>query len=293
MQVEIRVDDARTNQQVRTAGKTEMWDVVCKTKYLPPSSDQQMSSVCRTRNKDRYNLLFMLDKHGIPHDMRTLSRINDRKVYGRVQIKGKTEANPGRDAGQAEHLYYHLMCCLSKAFIEQPMTNYVDIGGGDGGITRALGDKIGAKNILVCDPKYTVGNQVAGVGVCADLATLADNSQDFATCIFSMHHFADLVSMLTHIARIVKPQGLLFIKEHDCWNAIDAMMVDIEHGLFMTANSEIINDHHTLHFKNHAGWARTLLSVGFEQVHYTYFCGPRNDMTPTRAYCALFRRVNK
>lgn len=288
MQVEIRVDDARTNTQHHVSGQSTLWDHSIRVKYMRPSSDQQIQTVARSHGVDKYKLLYLLEKHRVTSDIRGLRGMLDSRVYGRIQIKGETQANPDRDAGQAAHLHYHLMCAVGAS--GSLVTNYIDVGGGDGGITLELGKMMGAKNIHVCDPKYTVDNQRTGVRACPDLTVLEASTYDLATCIFSIHHFGNLVAMLTQIARIVKPGGLLFIKEHDCWNAIDAMMVDIEHGLFMTANSETITDNHTLHFKNHVGWAQTLRAVGFELVHMSYFCGPREEVTATRAFCALFRR---
>jgi len=44
---------------------------------------------------------------------------------------------------------------------------------------------------------------------------LPDQSVQLITCIMSMHHFRDFVKMTSEIKRVLKPNGYLFIREHD------------------------------------------------------------------------------
>ena len=48
---------------------------------------------------------------------------------------------------------------------------------------------------------------------------------DLVTCFMSIHHFKDQTAMFAEIARILKPDGYLFVREHDADQA-DTEFVD-------------------------------------------------------------------
>ncbi len=286
----IRVDDACLGPQAYASVEgtgADQWGRPPKVTYVKPSSNGQIKAICRTYTQDKFKLMYLLEKHNVKLESRAGNQA-DSHLYRHVR-KGDDAPNPDRDRGQAAHLHYHLQRGVSQASAPARFSAYTDIGGGNGGISAALGGLVGASKVTVVDPKG--GPLAAGVARLATTKPIETASQDLATCIFSMHHFDDLPGMLADIARIVKPGGILFIKEHDCWNAIDSMMVDIEHSLFMTAHGETISDTHTLHYKNHVGWAHVLATAGFKLIHQEYFCGPREEVTPTRAFVATFMRV--
>ena len=44
---------------------------------------------------------------------------------------------------------------------------------------------------------------------------LPEQSVQLVTCIMSMHHFRDFPKMTSEIQRVLRPNGYLFIREHD------------------------------------------------------------------------------
>lgn len=286
----IRVDDARlgANAYAEVSGNgAHMWGKPLKSHYMKPSTNAQIQSVMRGHGPDRYKLLNLLEKHGVHTNIKQGLNTADSTLYKFIKVRPEM-TNPARDEGQAEHLHYHFRCGLGST---ASFDNVIDIGGGNGGISAVFGKLVGAKNVTVVDPRCDKIQMTPGVKWQVSLDGIPNASQDLALCIFSMHHFTDLSGMLKEIKRVLKPGGLLFAKEHDCWNAVDAMMVDIEHGLFMVEHNETITDDHTLHFKNIEGWKSTLLTAGLCVTHTEYFSGPRLEVTPTRAFCMLARAL--
>lgn len=61
---------------------------------------------------------------------------------------------------------------------------------------------------------------------------LDDASQDIVTAIMSLHHIQQVDAYLSEIHRILKPEGVLIIQEHDPQSPDDAVALDILHGLY-------------------------------------------------------------
>ncbi len=59
-----------------------------------------------------------------------------------------------------------------------------------------------------------------------------DNSFEVVSAILTLHHVPDLTSFLKEIKRILKPNGLLLIIEHDNHNKFDNLITDLQHTLY-------------------------------------------------------------
>jgi SAM-dependent methyltransferase len=240
----------------------------------------------RSYGADKYKLLYLLSKHGINVGLNQASN-NDSFFYAKRMRPKETGPNAARDDGQAAHIMYH----VKNALDDSPLVfeNYLDLGGGNGGISVRIGAAVCAKNITVVDVQPQA---IDGATWHKDLSKIDTNSIDFITVFFALHHFKDLDGMLRETRRVMKPGSILCIKEHDCWSATDAMMVDIEHSIFMYGSEKIVDDH-VVHYMNFTGWETKLAEYEFEQFHMSYFCGPREEITPTRAFMAFFRLTKK
>lgn len=65
-----------------------------------------------------------------------------------------------------------------------------------------------------------------------------DGYFDCVTCFFVLHHAENLLETLVEIKRILKPNGLLCIMEHDVWDDYKHMIVDVQHNIFKYINDE-------------------------------------------------------
>lgn len=60
----------------------------------------------------------------------------------------------------------------------------------------------------------------------------SDNSFDLVTCFLMLHHVNDLKQLIKEIKRILKPNGVLLIIEHDCHDDYDKLILNILHTLY-------------------------------------------------------------
>jgi ubiquinone/menaquinone biosynthesis C-methylase UbiE len=60
----------------------------------------------------------------------------------------------------------------------------------------------------------------------------ADNTFDIITSFLTLHHIQNLDITLSEIKRILKPNGILLIIEHECFNKYDFFIVYIQHLLY-------------------------------------------------------------
>jgi ubiquinone/menaquinone biosynthesis C-methylase UbiE len=59
-----------------------------------------------------------------------------------------------------------------------------------------------------------------------------DNSFDFISCLLMLHHVNDLEFLIKEIKRILKPNGILLIIEHDCHDDYDKLILNILHTFY-------------------------------------------------------------
>lgn len=59
-----------------------------------------------------------------------------------------------------------------------------------------------------------------------------DNSFDFITCIFTLHHIKEMEAFIREIYRVMKPGGRLMIIEHSAYTDCDKLLIHIQHLLY-------------------------------------------------------------
>lgn len=97
---------------------------------------------------------------------------------------------------------------------------YFDFICRDGEITAEVGEylKLDKENIFGGTDYDSNNDKITLVGINLTQSTiaLADNSVDLITCFVTLHHVSHLNSMLRELIRILKPNGYLILREHDC-----------------------------------------------------------------------------
>jgi ubiquinone/menaquinone biosynthesis C-methylase UbiE len=121
---------------------------------------------------------------------------------------------------------------------------YLDYGGGDGEITAAIARHIkSAKdNTYIVDIEQWFGNiyntkyiDYLTYGTITTYKLPFENdSVNFITCFQVLHHIKDYKKIIEEFYRIIAPGGIIVLREHDCRDEYDKMLIDVEHSIYET-----------------------------------------------------------
>lgn len=121
------------------------------------------------------------------------------------------------------------------------ITKYLDIGCFNGEKTIEIGKKLNLKpeNIHGIDVKSFAGVDIIALDNFKFHTyekdyhlPFEDNTFDFITLIQVLHHIKEQEQILNEIKRVLKPRGLLFIREHDKNDELDDKLIKLEHLLY-------------------------------------------------------------
>ena len=221
-----------------------------------------------------------------------------------------------KDENRQDFIIGKIHTYLTKKYphLIQSNCNIIDIGGGNGNVLSGLKDKINGKNDnFICvetltnwGEHYNFDNtniQYKFFGTDFNFE-LPDNSIDIIMCMVSLHHMTNetISSIMQHIHRILKPNGIVLIKEHDA-KKDDLKYIYWEHHLYhlldCAFNAETINiDHYfnnfIYNFKSKEQWTNCFNQFGFELVeiknrflegHYHF-----DPKVPTNLYWAVYKK---
>lgn len=176
---------------------------------------------------------------------------------------------------------------------------YVDIGSGDGIDFAFLAEKMNAKHAISCDVKNYLrielkGNQEHMLIEPNHALAIKDASADVITMLHSLHHAIDVKFRLNDIARILKPCGVLIIKDHDIVGADDANNVSLEHFVYSIGEKTATIDDvaryqeiEPMYYFSHNDVKQYIMSLGFTEKLFL----PYN--TATKVYYSVFQKYDK
>lgn len=263
-----------------------------RKKYIDGQSDTQIKYIFENGNpKEVARLYEIMSRIKKIKNMGFLTN-KDSEIYMEIQPKNDPKNDHNHRADFHSETLFRI---LKDNSIELDKPAYLDIGCMDGSITKSLGDRIGAREIHCVEPEPK--NKTSGVIFTTEVNKypFEDNKFDLITALMTLHHIPVVDSAIKEIIRVLKPGGWLLIKEHDCWNPIDCMLVDIEHCVHMILSGELkpgqlLPADYFIAYRNHDEYNR-LFSDGLELVDWNYYYNQiRNEITPTRAYYAIYRK---
>jgi|JI10StandDraft_1071094.scaffolds.fasta_scaffold18702_6 ubiquinone/menaquinone biosynthesis C-methylase UbiE len=135
---------------------------------------------------------------------------------------------------------------FAKRYGPPKIERVLDIGCGDGSITKTLKEKLGLSSDQVhgCDIVAPLNGPPIGPSngqPNGDFTfSLIDGSKlpyeaesfDVVYALMSLHHVRDLTGMLQEIKRVLRPNGVLIVREHDCVSQGLSDVLDIVHGFY-------------------------------------------------------------
>jgi SAM-dependent methyltransferase len=254
--------------------------------YVDWTTDNQIMTVFNTSYKNQ--LLKLLSKIYKNNDLTEIIQYNkkDSLIFQAIKMPIKIAE---RKKERVIYQSIHYMNCLKN--VKLPVIhNYLDVGCGDGSVTAEFASRINAKNKFCVDVKQPEDSQP---DIKYHILTntikfpYKDNFMDFISCFMVLHHVKPLEEELKEIYRVMRPGGLLFIREHDCRNDIEAMLVDIEHTMYINFNNEKDKDPYMFHYKTMSDWNQTIEQLGFKLLTSNYY-GP--VITITRSFYSVFQK---
>jgi SAM-dependent methyltransferase len=90
----------------------------------------------------------------------------------------------------------------------------LDVGCGDGSMTKIIADRIGAKDVHGVDIKIRPNSVIDVREYDGRHLPFGDAQFDLVTIVDVLHHCEDLRAVFGEIMRVVKPRGVVVIKDH-------------------------------------------------------------------------------
>ena len=166
-----------------------------------------------------------------------VSRVGKNDLATYKLVKDYANTLPVKTYGtekRADERAKQVLSLLAAAGVTLPKTAKVlDVGCGDGTIVKGICTELGVgpkgcygTDVMTCIPTHGVTySQVVG-----DSYPYPANSFDLVTAFVSIHHIYN-TDNIESLRKVLKPGGVLFIREHDCRTEAERMYLDAVHGI--------------------------------------------------------------
>ena len=151
---------------------------------------------------------------------------------------------------------------------------YLDIGAGDCSITKNVANLLNIiyKNVYATEiyPKSSECNEINYLLVTNSiLPNEFTNKFNLITCIMSLHHL-DYETMIKELSRVIKNNGILIIREHDCISDNLVVYLDVLHGFHLMVFKDYMDDfrNYKAFYHSSSFWNKLLETHGFKQIFY-------------------------
>ena len=178
---------------------------------------------------------------------------------------------------------------------------YLDFGGGIGDIAYSIAKtyKMNKENVFVTDIQNWFGKEhtelysqsITYRYLRSELLPFQDNMFDFISAFQVFHHLSNIELSLKEINRIMKPGGILLVREHSCENIKDRYLMDLEHSLYTYIMDD---DKDFLHNYNDKYYSKIELILLLEKANFkkVEIVVP-SEKGPTKYYYSIWKKVEK
>jgi ubiquinone/menaquinone biosynthesis C-methylase UbiE len=192
-----------------------------------------------------HNNKFIMRKVEVPVRKLLSEKNNDMYIFKNLNglYKQFTPQDTGFDKGQFR--YNEL---LKTGLFDKVIKNknprdikYLDFGGGIGDVGSSISKNLGflKENSFVTDIQNWLGKEhteeysknITYRYLKTNDLPFENDSIDFITCLQVIHHIPDKKYTLSQLYRILKPGGIILVREHNCETIQDQMLIDLEHSL--------------------------------------------------------------
>lgn len=179
---------------------------------------------------------------------------------------------------------------------------YLDFGGGNGELTSSIARylKLNKEQVFVSDVQSWFGTQnvleyqknVTLRYITTSFLPFEDESLDLVSAFQVFHHIKNMDTTLKEINRILKVNGILLIREHDCDNNGTRTLIDLDHTIREVCIKDDINID-ILHDYDDKYYGMDELSNLIQKYNFTSsslkYSNPRG---PTRYYYKIFKKTS-
>ncbi|CAF3458375.1 unnamed protein product [Rotaria socialis] len=279
---------------------------------------------------DELDLLYeLLRKTKQRHDAKaSLNKWEDNSRINRRLQDLKVIFEFNSNCKSSNHPFHVTPSNLKQIVDRQKIKSYFDLGCGDGTITVGIGDYLGLfkENIFGGDVYEGQNEQITYVKINKSQSTidLPSDRVDLITSFVTFHHIDQLETTLSELVRILRPEGYLIVREHDCKNehALRAKYLNFIHAIMMiakvgefansssnhntknenvlhednenntdtwlTQKSSIIEYTRSIHYRTCAEWQQQFESAGFHHCA-TLSYGADGSNNPQKLFYAVYQ----
>ena len=263
------------------------------------SDKREINFVLNSPHKADLLTLFRKRVGGVPVNMGGLTDIDIYEKLNRTSLSngdwGITDYDPTIITGRAQNRINDFKRYLDTVASRDKLA-ILDIGAGNGEILVGIGNylklfkqSLWAMDITNTIPKGAI-NRVSFEQLKENEPIWNGDTEKFNVIILfqTMHHMRDLESKLSDVVRLLKKDGFLFIREHDCGDETVAKLIDIEHVLYDVVLGgkayPALNYFGTV-YRSRDEWTTILEKHGLKLVEYLTATTGSN---PTNYYNAVY-----
>jgi len=211
-----------------------------------------------------YNQLFLVNKE-LSKREKDISILEINKIRGKNRVK------------ELRSVLSHLRRQVNMSF------KYLDYGGSDGTITATISSELNLQKYQAfsVDVETWFGseypqpykNEITYKIIKPNSPLDIENeSLDVITCFQVLHHVQDLDYTVRDLVRKLKKGGMFIIREHDCYNSVIRVLIDVEHSLYEVVKKDtdklnagyLFETKDSDKYKSIIGWTTYLKQHGLE-----------------------------
>ncbi|CAM2719277.1 unnamed protein product [Rotaria socialis] len=300
-----------------------------KAKHQRPASRSEKNSI--TKKKDDFAdwmRSWLVEQSLWSNAKASLNKWEDNSRINRRLQDLKVIFEFNSNCKSSNHPFHVTPSNLKQIVDRQKIKSYFDLGCGDGTITVGIGDYLGLfkENIFGGDVYEGQNEQITYVKINKSQSTidLPSDRVDLITSFVTFHHIDQLETTLSELVRILRPEGYLIVREHDCKNehALRAKYLNFIHAIMMiakvgefansssnhntknenvlhednenntdtwlTQKSSIIEYTRSIHYRTCAEWQQQFESAGFHHCA-TLSYGADGSNNPQKLFYAVYQ----
>jgi len=291
--------------------------------YKPCYTLRQINSLYDSNKKDLlFDILikvlfgYIKDKDILEYTKNEINSIINNNIYDHqiyfkfnLLIKNKDQQIYDRSLSRIKDLneFFNSKYIKNKE-IKSTEYRYLDFGGGDGQLCSSISKLLNLKkeNSICMDIASWYGHErdntydnIRFEFINSNLINGIKNGElNLITCFMVLHHIKHYDSILDEFFRILKKDGILIIREHDCEDYLDNMLIDVEHSLFETTierktdieNLKFLNSYEANYFTKKE-LNEIIIKKGFKDITSDINKNLYNIRGPTRYYYSIFIKI--